>query len=205
MDFRGKVVVITGASMGIGEALAREFLRARRLRRSSPRATRPVLEAARQRIGALDRTLALACDVRSRDALSNSPLTVQQRFGRIDIWVNNAGFGVLDSVEHMPIEAARDLFATNLIAPIEAMQVVTPIMRAQRDGLIVNISSVAGHIAVPYMAAYCASKHALNAIGKAARLELRGIRRQCPHRLSGFHPHRLQQERRERRRPHAPR
>jgi len=66
------------------------------------------------------------------------------------------------------------MFDTNLFGVIEAMQLVVPVMKQQGSGSIINIASTAGHVAVPYMAAYCASKHALRAIGSAARLELRG-------------------------------
>jgi len=180
MDSNGKVVVITGASMGIGEALASEFLLHGATVVLSSRDQARV-EAARQRVlaaasakSAEQKTAAITCDVRSRAAIEQLAAEIQHRYGSIDVWVNNAGFGVLDSIERVDIAAAKDMFATNLVAPIEAMQVVAPIMRAQHSGTIVNISSVAGHIAVPYMGTYCASKHALNAISKAARLELKG-------------------------------
>jgi short-subunit dehydrogenase len=171
MKLEGKVAVVTGASMGIGEAIAALFVKegaavvvaSRDLARA---------EAARQRIGHADRTLAVACDVRRRgdlEALLNSTLS---RFGRVDIWINNAGHGLLDSVEQMSIAECRSMFDTNLFGAIEAMQVAIPQMKRQGAGTIVNISSVAGHIAVPYMAAYCATKAALNSIGRAARVEL---------------------------------
>jgi short-subunit dehydrogenase len=172
MHLRDKVVVITGASMGIGEALARECVQAGATVVMTSRDLSRV-EAARLRVGT-ERTLALACDVRSRADLQRTAEETVARYGRLDVWINNAGFGLLDSVEKMSVEAARDLFATNLFAPIDAIQVVSPIMRRQGSGLIVNISSVAGHVAMPYMAAYSASKHALNVISKAARSELRG-------------------------------
>jgi short-subunit dehydrogenase len=92
----------------------------------------------------------------------------------VDGWINNAGFGLVDSLEKMDMAACRRLFDTNLFAVIEAMQRVIPVMRRQGSGTIVNISSVAGYVAVPYMAAYGASKHALNCITKATRLELKG-------------------------------
>jgi short-subunit dehydrogenase len=78
----------------------------------------------------------------------------------------------MDSVEHMDMAACRAMFDTNFFGAVEAMKAVIPVMRQQNSGTIINISSVAGHIAIPYMAAYCATKFALNAIGKAARVEL---------------------------------
>ncbi|HEY0564871.1 MAG TPA: SDR family NAD(P)-dependent oxidoreductase [Terriglobales bacterium] len=172
MDLRDKVVVITGASMGIGEALARAFVQAGSIVVMTSRDLARV-EAARQRVG-MQSTLALACDVRSRTDLQRTADEVAARYGHLDVWVNNAGFGLLDSIEKASVEATRDLFATNLIAPIEAIQVVSAIMRKQRSGTIVNISSVAGHVALPYMGVYSASKHALNVVSKAARAELHG-------------------------------
>jgi short-subunit dehydrogenase len=171
MSLGGKVVVVTGASMGIGEAIVRRFLRegasvvlcSRDLGR---------VEAARQRCGALDRTLALACDVTKRAEIDRLIAATLAHFGRVDIWVNNAGFGLVDSVEHMEMAAARAMFDTNLFGAIECMQAITPHFKAQRSGAIVNLSSMAGLIAVPYMAAYGATKHALNCIGRAAREEL---------------------------------
>jgi short-subunit dehydrogenase len=169
MQVTGKVVVITGASMGIGEAIAKEFasqgasvvLAARDAGR---------LDAARERIrGEL---LAVPCDVTRREDLSRLLETSLQRFGRVDVWVNNAGYGLMDSVAQMDLGECRRMFETNLFAVIQAMQLVTPVMKQQGGGAIINISSVAGYIAIPYMAAYGATKHALNAISKGARMEL---------------------------------
>ena len=173
MRAKDKVVVVTGASMGIGEAIAAIFLREGAKVVLASRDVQRV-GAARQRLGSLDRSLAMACDVAvpaQIDALIQSVLGAH---GRIDVWVNNAGVGLLDSVEHMSTAAYRQLFETNLFGAIACMQAVIPVMKDQSAGSIINISSVAGHIAVPGMAAYSASKHALNAIGKAVRLELAG-------------------------------
>ncbi len=166
-----KVVVVTGASMGIGEAIAARFLReqhsvvlsSRDLGRS---------EAARQRLGNTARTLAVACDVTVQQQIVALLAAALERFGRIDVWVNNAGFGLVDSVEQMDMAACRRMFDTNLFGVIDCMQVVAPVFKQQRSGAFVNISSMAGFISVPYMSAYGATKHALNCIGRAARLEL---------------------------------
>jgi uncharacterized protein len=173
MQLSGKVAVITGASMGIGEALTRELVvQGAQVVMSSRDLQR--VEAARVRIGAQEQTQAFPCDVTRRDQIRSLVETVMQRFSRIDLWVNNAGYGILDAIGSTDLEKCRAMFETNLFGVIACMQELIPIMRAQRSGSIVNISSVAGHIPVPYMGAYCATKHALNAIGKAARLELKG-------------------------------
>jgi short-subunit dehydrogenase len=172
MDLTGKVVVITGASRGIGEALAKLFAdhlaTVVMLSRDAARA-----EAAASRIGHPERTLALACDVQHREEIDRVVGIVTRNFQRIDVWVNNAGQGLLDSIDGADMAACREIFETNLFGTIAALQAVAPTMKQQSSGTIINISSVAGHIPVPFMGIYCATKFAMNAIGKAARVELK--------------------------------
>ena len=172
MNLQGKVAVITGASMGIGEAIAQLFLQegakvvlcARDLART---------QATAQRIGGTtENTLALTCDVSKREQVQQMFNAVVEKFGRVDVLVNNAGFGLNDSVEKLDIGQLRQMFDTNYFGVMECMQAVIPIMRRQGSGDIVNISSVSGHIAVPYMSGYGASKHALQALGMVSRMEL---------------------------------
>jgi short-subunit dehydrogenase len=173
MDMSEKVVVITGASMGIGEAIAKLFAdHGAAIVFSSRDQTRA--EAARARVAPQQPSLAVACDVCDAAQISALLRATLERFGRVDVWVNNAGFGLIDSIEHMERQAYRRMFETNLFGAIEAMQQVIPVMKRQKSGCIINISSVAGYIAVPYMGAYGATKRALNAISRAARLELEG-------------------------------
>lgn len=171
MEMEGKVVVVTGASMGIGEAIAKIFADQGAgivmLSRDSSRA-----EAARHRVGHPERTLALACDVRHREEIDRALGLTLHHFDRVDVWINNAGVGMRDSVADMEMAACRELFDTNLFGAIACLQAVVPAMREAGGGSIINISSVAGHIPLVFGAAYSASKFAMNAIGKAARLEL---------------------------------
>ena len=172
MRLVNQVVVITGASMGIGEAIARIFAGEGAslvmLSRDTAR-----LEAARARIGHMERTLALACDVRHREEIDRIIGLTMHHFGRIDVWINNAGHGLVDSVAAMDIGACREMFETNLFGAISAMQAVLPVMKQQGSGTIINISSVAGHVPLAYSAGYSGTKFAMNAMGKAARIELR--------------------------------
>ena len=172
MEIRGKIAVVTGASMGIGEAIAKLLaeLGAKVVLLSRDRGR---AESARNRIGHLDETLAMSCDVRNREEIDRVVSLTLDHFSRIDVWVNNAGHGLIDSVAQMDMVACRDLFETNLFGTLSAMQAVIPVMKAQGGGTIINISSVAGHIPLAYSAAYSASKFAMNAMGKAARIELR--------------------------------
>jgi short-subunit dehydrogenase len=173
-DMDGKVVVVTGASMGIGEAIAKVFADEGAsvvlLSRDASRA-----EAARHRIGHTERTLAMACDVRKREDIDRALALTLHHFDRVDVWVNNAGVGIRDTVADMAPTSYRELFETNFFAAIDCIQAVVPAMRKNKEGggAIINISSVAGHIPVPFMAIYSASKFAMNAIGKGARLELK--------------------------------
>lgn len=173
MELSGKVAVVTGASMGIGEAIAGLFAAQGAsvvlLSRDAAR-----VEAARLRIGFADRTAAFSCDVRHREEIDRVLGLTLHHFHRVDIWVNNAGHGLLDSVATMDMAACHDMFETNFFGTVTAMQAVIPIMRQQGSGTIINISSVAGHIPLPFHAAYSATKFAMNAIGKGARLELQG-------------------------------
>jgi short-subunit dehydrogenase len=172
MELAGKVVVVTGASMGIGEAITKVFAGAGAnvvlLSRDAARA-----EAARARLGLPERTAAFSCDVRHAEEIDRVLALTVHHFKRVDVWINNAGHGLLDSVAQAEMPAFRELFDTNLFGAVSAMQAVIPVMRQQGGGTIINISSVAGHIPLPFHAAYSASKFALNSIGKAARVELK--------------------------------
>src|SRR2546430_15751453 len=107
MDMAGKVVVVTGASMGIGEAIAKVFADAGAsvvlLARDAGRA-----ESARHRVGHTERTLAMACDVRNREDIDRALALTLHPFDRVDVWVNNAGVGIRDPVAYMEVAAGLE-------------------------------------------------------------------------------------------------
>src|SRR5689334_5186977 len=172
MDLSGKVVVVTGASMGIGEAIAGVFVDEGAsvvlLSRDAGRA-----ETARGRIGHSERTLALSCDVRNREEIDRVISLTLHHFRRIDVWINNAGHGLMDSVADVDMTLCRETFDTNFFGTVACMQAALAVMKPQGSGTIINISSVAGHIPLPFHAVYSATKFAMNAFGKAARVELK--------------------------------
>jgi short-subunit dehydrogenase len=171
-NLAGRVVVVTGASMGIGEAIAGIFVHQGAsvvlLSRDAGRA-----ETARARIGHTDRTLALSCDVRNREEIDRVVSLTLHHYQRIDVWVNNAGHGLMDSVADVDLAASRETFDTNFFGAVACMQAALPVMKRQGVGTVINISSVAGHIPLPFHSVYSATKFAMNALGKAAGVELK--------------------------------
>ena len=169
---RDQVVIVTGASAGIGEAAARMLARegahvvitARR---------RDRLDALKNEIEAAGgRALAIAGDITSAEDRERVVRESLSLTGRIDGLVNNAGYGQRGPIEIIPIETIRQNFETNLFSLIALTQLVMPIMRKQGSGRIVNISSVAGKIARPLSSVYDATKHALEAISDGMRGEM---------------------------------
>ncbi|MFN7997693.1 MAG: SDR family NAD(P)-dependent oxidoreductase [Bryobacteraceae bacterium] len=167
MHIEGKVVLITGASEGIGAACADEF-RERGAKLSLVARSEEKLRAA---AGPDD--LVTAGDItspESREALVSRTL---ERFGAIDILINNAGMGLYAPSWDTPLEEARQLFELNFFAPLALIQLVTPHMRPRRSGMIVNISSIAGRVTLPWFTLYSASKFALGSLTDGLRMELR--------------------------------
>tara|TARA_R110002012_G_scaffold166346_2_gene329712 strand:- start:2569 stop:3303 length:735 start_codon:yes stop_codon:yes gene_type:complete len=169
MEIKHSVVLVTGASSGIGETTARAVVKA---------GARVVLLARRQdRLDDLaselgNNALALPCDVTSPAEVQKAIQIAQERYGRIDVLINNAGQGLYATIEDIDIEEFRELLNLNTVAPLMMMQAVIPLMRKQGAGCIVNVSSGATLATYPGAAAYTSSKSALNMISKVARLEL---------------------------------
>jgi NAD(P)-dependent dehydrogenase (short-subunit alcohol dehydrogenase family) len=172
-----QVVLITGASRGIGAACAR--LLAQRGHRvfgtsrqgGADRLSQPVDRGC----GSVEM---IPMDVDSEASVHAGVTYILERAGRLDVAVNNAGFGMMGSVEDTSAAEARAQFETNLLGAWRVCRTVLPQMRAQGSGLIVNIGSLGGLCGLPFQAAYSASKFGLEGLTEALRLEVRpfGIR-----------------------------
>jgi NAD(P)-dependent dehydrogenase (short-subunit alcohol dehydrogenase family) len=141
----------------------------------------PDASGGRLRKAAQEETLNLelvALDVDDSASVASAVAGVMERAGRIDVLVNNAGIGMLASVEEVPLEEAKAVFETNVFGPLRMVQAVLPGMRARGSGIIVNVSSVAGLMVSAGHGIYAGSKHALEALSEAVAIETRrmGIR-----------------------------
>ncbi len=166
MRIDGSVVLITGASEGIGAACARAFAR-RGARLALTARSRDKLA----QVGGPD-ALTVAGDLTEAAVRRGIVEATLERFGSIDILVNNAGVGLYTPAWQASLAAARRMFELNFFALLELTQLVVPHMQQQRRGAIVNVSSIAGKMAFPWLTLYCASKYAVCALGDGLRMEL---------------------------------
>jgi NAD(P)-dependent dehydrogenase (short-subunit alcohol dehydrogenase family) len=170
MTKRSPVVLVTGASSGIGHAVASAFA-AKGFEvfgtGRNPRNTEPIPGVE-----------LIQLDVTDDESVTAAVSTVVQRAGRIDILVNNAGFGVLGAAEESSTAQAQQLFDTNFFGLVRVTREVLPYLRAQRSGRIINIGSVLGFLPAPYGALYSASKHAVEGYSESLDHETRefGVR-----------------------------
>ena len=167
---KGKVALVTGASSGIGEATAERLAKA----------GYKVYGTSRRGAQAGKRSFEmLPLDVTSDESVEAAVSEVMRRDGRIDLLVNNAGFGVAPAgAEESSIDQARSIFETNFFGLIRMTRAVVPHMRRQGSGRIINIGSVLGFLPMPYGALYAATKHAVEGYSESLDHELRtrGIR-----------------------------
>lgn len=172
-----QVVLITGASNGIGAALAQVLA-------SQHSGIKLVLASRNQ---SLLETVAIECradraevlvlptDLSQAEAVQSLAQQAIAHFGRIDVLVNNAGFGQMGPVELIPPAAAKKQFAVNFHAPLMLSQAMIPIMRSQGGGKIINVSSLGGRVPFPTAGMYSCSKFALEALSDVMRMELKAF------------------------------
>src|ERR671913_2578510 len=168
------VVVITGASRGIGRATARLFAEDGASVVLAARSKGALLEAAAECEALGGRALAVPTDVADREAVEELARRTVEHFGRIDVWVNNAVLVAIGRLEDVPPEANRRVVEANLLGYMHGAQAVLPRFREQGSGVLINMSSGFGLVGAPYADAYTATKFAQRGLGQALRGELRG-------------------------------
>ncbi len=164
---KGNIILITGASSGIGfdaaQRLARQghkvYAAARRVERMEP------LQS--------DGVTVLKMDVTESESMAAGVQKVLEAEGRIDVLVNNAGYGYFGAVENVTMEEARRQVEVNVFGLAELSRMVLPVMRKQKSGRIVNISSIAGKMVMPFGAWYHVSKYSVEALSDALRMEMK--------------------------------
>ena len=181
-DLTGKVLLVTGASAGIGEACAREAVRrggsvvlvARRRER---------VEALAAELGAS--ALAMAGDVTCDGDVARAAEAARERFGGLDVLLANAGFGVAGDLLDLSLEDYRRQFETNVFGVLRSVREALPELERRR-GAVGVVGSVNGYVSIPGWSAYCMSKHAVRSFCSAARLELRERGVSLTHLAPGF-------------------
>ena len=164
--------LVTGCSTGFGRALAELLLK--RGERVVVTARNPATLQALVAPHA-ERALALKLDITKADDISSAFASARARFGPIEVLVNNAGYGVVGTVEETAIDVARDMMETNFFGTLAMIRAVLPEMRQRRSGNIVNIGSVAGSVGFPVLGYYSASKFALAGLTESLANELRPL------------------------------
>ncbi|RYH74758.1 SDR family oxidoreductase [Flavobacteriaceae bacterium 144Ye] len=159
-----KVVLITGGSSGIGKSIGEFLLEKGFVVYGTSRNPERYSES---------KLNLLALDVSNTQTITKAVQTIIDKEGRLDVLVNNAGAGITGPIEEIPDEEIKSNFETNFFGPINVIKAVLPQMRKQKSGLIINITSIAGYMGLPYRGVYSASKGALELITEAFRMEIK--------------------------------
>lgn len=158
-----KIVLITGASSGIGKAIALFLQEKNFIVYGTSRFVENNTNS--------DVSL-LRLDVRERESIQSLVKIILEKHKRIDILINNAGVGITGAVEEVPIAEIQNNFNTNFFGPLALIQEILPSMRANKSGLIINITSLAAYMGLPYRGIYSASKASLEILSEALRMEV---------------------------------
>lgn len=158
-----KVVLVTGASSGIGKAIA-ESLQKNHF---------TVFGTSRNPQQKDSSFPLLALDVTKPETIKEAVEKILSKVGQIDVLINNAGIGITGPIEETPDEEIKKAFDTNYFGPVNVMKAVLPHMRSRKQGLIINVTSIAGYMGLPFRGIYSASKGALELTTEALRMELK--------------------------------
>ena len=166
-----KVWYVTGASQGLGLVLVKKLLE----NGYRVAATSRDAHVLSQAVGLIDndRFLPLAVDLNNQDSIDDSIQQTLEIFGRIDVVVNNAGYGMAGTVEEIAEQDIRNIFNVNVLATIDVVKSVLPVMRRQKSGYIINIGSVAGFVGSPGWTVYSATKAAVAAFSEVLALDVK--------------------------------
>jgi NAD(P)-dependent dehydrogenase (short-subunit alcohol dehydrogenase family) len=174
-DLSNCVVVVTGASSGIGRAAVQAFAREGSRLVLAARAEGPLQELARECERAGASALAVATDVRDPDAVTALAARAVERFGRLDVWVNCAGVIAYGRFEQVPPDVFRAVIETNFFGQVHGARACLPRFREQGSGVLINMASVWGRVTAPDVSPYVASKFAVRAFSECLRQELRDV------------------------------
>jgi len=161
-----KVVLITGASSGIGKSIAAYLHQKGYLVYGTSRKTESISEAGFP---------LLQLDVLDPKSIQKAVDFIIAKENRLDVLINNAGMGITGPIEDTPTDEMRAVFNTNLFGAIDVMKAVLPQMRVQKSGTILNITSIAGYMGLPFRGLYSATKGALELVTEAIRMEVKGF------------------------------
>ncbi|WP_088892705.1 SDR family NAD(P)-dependent oxidoreductase [Leptolyngbya ohadii] len=170
-DLEGKTALITGGSRGLGLVMARQLLDAGAKVAICAR-DEAELERAQTELSQRGDVFAVTCDVTVQMQVEQMLWHVRQRFGTLDILINNAGTDIISPIENLTMQDYDDLMKLHFWASLYTTYAVLPQMQQRQSGRIVNISSIGGKVASPHMVAYCASKFALVGLSEGMRTEL---------------------------------
>jgi short-subunit dehydrogenase len=168
----GCVVVITGASSGIGRASALMFARHGATVVVTARREQALRDLATECEQLGGRALAVAADVTNQEALHHVARQAIENFGRIDVWVNNAAVTLFGRLEEIPYDSCRRILETNIFGYMHGARAALPYFREQGSGTMINVSSQIGKVGSPYVGLYSTSKFAINGLSESLRMEV---------------------------------
>ncbi|MEZ2353147.1 oxidoreductase [Caballeronia sp. RCC_10] len=172
MNRDNPVWLITGCSTGFGRELAKAVLERGWRAVVTARDASKVQDIVE---GYEDRAIALPLDVQKADQIASVVEQTKQRFGRIDALVNNAGYGYLAAIEEGEDDAVRDMFETNVFGLVDMTKAVLPVMRAQKSGIIINVSSIGGLASFAATGYYHGTKYAVEGISESLAVEVKPL------------------------------
>lgn len=170
-EIKNRVVIITGASSGIGKSLALEFAREGAITVIAARSVKKLRKLAHILKSYNPKIFPIFLDLTSRDSIQSMVQKVIRKYGRIDILINNAGVGLFENVANSRWKDINKLFVTNFFGPLFCIQIVLPYMRKKKRGLVINISSAISKYSLYHQGIYSASKSALERITEALDIE----------------------------------